>query len=142
MSVRPFHKRTEKGQSMVELAIGIIILLILLAGIVDMGRMLFFYISLRDATQEGAVYGSVGAGTAGFCQITKDRVLARLGNPTNVTVNVYVDSIACTSSTISCSGHEVKVSVTAPFSFTMPLMGGRTINLISEITDTILNPCP
>lgn len=142
MSIKPFRKPAEKGQSMVELAVGIIVLLILLAGIVDMGRMLFFYISLRDATQEGAVYGSVAAGTAGFCQGTKDRILARLGNPTNVTVDVYVDSIACTSSTISCSGHEIKVSVRAPFAFSMPLMGGRTVNLISEITDTILNPCP
>jgi Flp pilus assembly protein TadG len=51
-----FH---ERGQAMVELATMLVILLTLLAGIVDFGRAFFTYITLRDAAQEGASYGSV-----------------------------------------------------------------------------------
>ncbi len=53
------QKQSEKGQSLVELAVGLIILLVLVGGIVDLGRLLFFYIGLRDAAQEGAVIGQL-----------------------------------------------------------------------------------
>ena len=59
MKMKTQGKRSEKGQSLIELAFGIVVLLILLAGIVDIGRLLFFYISMRDAAQEGAVFGQI-----------------------------------------------------------------------------------
>jgi hypothetical protein len=49
----------EKGQSLLELAVSLVVLLILLAGVVDFGRIAFYYIALRDAAQEGASYGSI-----------------------------------------------------------------------------------
>ena len=49
----------EKGQSLLELAVSLIVLLILLAGVVDFGRIAFYYIALRDAAQEGASFGSI-----------------------------------------------------------------------------------
>jgi len=50
---------TEKGQSFVELAMTLVFVLILLAGLVDLSRLFFVYMELRDATQEGAVFGSI-----------------------------------------------------------------------------------
>ena len=49
----------ENGQSMVELAVSFVVLMILLAGVVDLGRMTFYYIAMRDAAQEGASYGAI-----------------------------------------------------------------------------------
>ena len=49
----------ERGQAIVELATSLVILLTLLAGVVDLGRALFTWITLRDAAQEGASYASV-----------------------------------------------------------------------------------
>ena len=49
----------ERAQAIVELATSLVILLTLLAGIVDLGRALFTWITLRDAAQEGASYASV-----------------------------------------------------------------------------------
>jgi Flp pilus assembly protein TadG len=49
----------ERGQAIVELATSMVILLTLLAGVVDLGRALFTWITLRDAAQEGASYASV-----------------------------------------------------------------------------------
>jgi len=52
-------KNHQKGQSLVELAITLNIILLLLAGAFDFGSALLTYISLRDAAQEGVLYGSI-----------------------------------------------------------------------------------
>lgn len=49
----------QSGQSLVELALTITILLTLLAGAFDLGNAFLDYIALRDAAQEGAVYASI-----------------------------------------------------------------------------------
>ncbi len=49
----------ESGQSMVELAVSFVVLMILLAGVVDIGRLAFTYLAMRDATQEGASFASI-----------------------------------------------------------------------------------
>jgi len=53
------RNRTEKAQSLVELAVSLTFLLLLVAGVVDLGRAFFTYIALRDAAQEGAVYAAI-----------------------------------------------------------------------------------
>lgn len=50
--------RSSKGQSLVELAISLVVLLMLLAGAVEFGILFFQYVQLRDAAQEGALFGS------------------------------------------------------------------------------------
>ncbi len=49
----------QKGQSLVELAVTISLLITLLIGVVDMGMAMYTWITIRDAAQEGAVYGSI-----------------------------------------------------------------------------------
>lgn len=51
--------KSERGQSLVEFAISLTIILWLLAGAVEFGIALFQFIQLRDAAQEGALYGSI-----------------------------------------------------------------------------------
>jgi Flp pilus assembly protein TadG len=51
------HER-QGGQSLVEIAFGLIFLLVMLAGVVDVGRALFARAALLDAAEEGALYGS------------------------------------------------------------------------------------
>lgn len=53
------RKISERGQSLVEFGISLVVILLLLAGAVEFGIALFQYIQLRDAAQEGAVYGSI-----------------------------------------------------------------------------------
>jgi Flp pilus assembly protein TadG len=53
------QKTHEKGQALMELAVSITVLFIIVAGVVDIGRMLFHYITMRDAAQEAAAYGSI-----------------------------------------------------------------------------------
>lgn len=51
--------QSERGQSLTELTLTLIAILILLAGLIDMTRAFFVYMALRDAAQEGALFGSL-----------------------------------------------------------------------------------
>ncbi len=53
---------TEVGQSLVELSIGMILLLIMAMGLLDLGRMYYTYVALTDAAGEAALYLSVQPG--------------------------------------------------------------------------------
>ncbi|HZW03820.1 MAG TPA: TadE family protein, partial [Anaerolineaceae bacterium] len=44
---------------LMEMAVSMVAIVILLAGIVDLGRAIFTFMALRDAAQEGLVYASV-----------------------------------------------------------------------------------
>ncbi len=50
--------RSQRGQSVVELAIALPVLLLTALGTVDMGRAFFTYITLRNAASEAALYGA------------------------------------------------------------------------------------
>ncbi len=49
----------ESGQSLVEVAIGMIVLLIIFSGLVDFGRAYFAFIAIEDAANEGATFLSI-----------------------------------------------------------------------------------
>ena len=50
---------SERGQSLVELGVSLLILLYLLSGAAEFGVLFFQFVQLRDAAQEGALYGSM-----------------------------------------------------------------------------------
>ncbi len=50
----PSH-RLERGQSMVEMALGFVLLLIVLSGLLDVGRAFYIYVALEDAAGEAAL---------------------------------------------------------------------------------------
>jgi len=52
-------KSDQKGQSLVEVAVALPVLLLILLGILDLGRAYFTYIALADAAAEGAAYGAI-----------------------------------------------------------------------------------
>lgn len=140
------HK-AEKGQSLVELAISMLIMLILVAGVVDVGRILFYYIAMRDSAQEGALYGSA---YPTHCNQIEDRARSSLVDNTGVIVTTLINGGDCSAATpaTACSGYSLKVTVAQPaFKLTMPFIGGfigsQSINLEASITNTIVRPlCP
>lgn len=52
------HPPRKKAQSMVEFALVLPVLLLLLLGIIEVGRLIFFYASVFGATREAARYGT------------------------------------------------------------------------------------
>lgn len=135
-----------KGQSMIEFGVGLLVILILLAGLVDVGRMIFTYITLRDSAQEAASFGSV---YPTHCWQVEDRALSSLDDPGSVQVQVMINNKICTaaSQADACLGNPIQITLTNPnFPVTMPLIGafigGQTVSLSATVTDTIIRtPC-
>jgi len=141
---------------MVELAISLTFLLILLAGVVDLGRAFFTYIALRDAAQEGASYGAVAReryDDAMACSGIDTRARSTSSTPvdltdtTEISVAITIGGMNCGSATAAnaCFGNGVQVTVSYDsFPITMPFMGtilGRsTLTLSAVVEDTILTP--
>lgn len=140
------NNKSERGQSLVEFAISLVVILWLLAGAVEFGIALFQYIQLRDAAQEGALYGSINppasAGDANYQNI-EDRVKAASNSPINLASDLNV-VIKITWSGSACVADGLTVRVEYPHKLFMPFAtlftgGNDTINLGAEVTDTILN---
>jgi Flp pilus assembly protein TadG len=146
-----FH-RSEKGQSLMELAVSFTVLLIILGGLIDLGRVFFAMIAIRDAAQEGAVYAAITP-----VKVETDiRTWVRNSSNDPIDINEITDSdieiIAFnTSGNIpiedACSGDSVTVTVTYRHRFIMPLTTGiageSPLPIRASITNTILQPlCP
>jgi Flp pilus assembly protein TadG len=142
----------ERGQSLVELAISLLVLLYLLCGAVEFGLAFFQYVQLRDAAQEGALYGSMDpADTANI----EARVRGASNSPINladpglVGIDLKIDGGAVATAVgnhTACESHALQVTVSFSHTVFMPFMSriiGPQIPLNAVVTDTILSPtCP
>lgn len=140
--------RSAKGQSLVELAISLLILLYLLSGAVEFGIIFFQFVQLRDAVQEGALYGSINPHDAAAIE---DRAQAASDKPIDLstvsfTVTVTDPAGVDKDIALACEGDGITVSATFNHQVFMPFMSafiGPTIPLNAEVTDTVLTPvCP
>ena len=77
-----------KGQSLVELALSFVVLMLLIAGSVEFGFIFFQKVQLQDAAQEGAIYGSMCPNDTVSIE---DRVRFNSNSPLDLTSpNVFV----------------------------------------------------
>jgi len=144
-----------RGQGMVEFAIGLVFMLILLAGIIDLGRAFFIYLELREAGQEGAAFGSIardyGEPVSNVVARIEERVRESSDSPLdlqsdpNVQIEVYL--LDHTGSGDWCAENRVEVKVVYDFRIATPflgaILGGQSFDLQAGVQDTILRPpCP
>lgn len=153
---------SERGQSLVELGVSLLILLYLLSGAAEFGVLFFQFVQLRDAAQEGALYGSMNpyvdqptlngafdpgepVNQAGI----EARVRAASSSPidlsnTDPATGVTVTATSSDGSNLFCEGHGLQVTVSFNHHIFMPFMPqllGRTdIPLSATVVDTILSP--
>lgn len=161
---------SERGQSFMELAISLTLLLIILAGAVDLGRAFFTFISLRDSVQEGASYAAIAPYD---CQGIIKRIQQHTDTPvdlatdSHVAIVVKIDKSAgagggtttCSTTTAVinnsyCPGGKIDITVTYNnFQLTTPFLGTflgtQSLPLSANVTDSILidpdpisSPCP
>jgi Flp pilus assembly protein TadG len=78
--------RSQRGQATVELAITITLLIFILFGIIDFGRIFHVYLTLEHAGREGARVASLGATDIEVFQRTKDSAPSLI--PENMTISV------------------------------------------------------
>lgn len=138
--------RAERGQSLMEMAVSVVVIVILLAGIVDLGRAIFTFISLRDAAQEGLTYAAIYPFP---CNRIQQRIDDTLDN-TPVTyrqVEYYYEGAyhQCAAADVAKvgPGTEVKITVAqTDFPITMPFLGSilgrQNIEIKAVITGSVV----
>ncbi len=162
--------RRDRGQSLVELAISLTVMLLLLSGAVTFGMALFSYVAMRDAAPEGALFGSFnpyldngptdGKYNTGE-QINEAAIITRVKQASSSPVNFNNPAVTIAAVTTPplappCEGlttdpatgntvpNGIQVTVDYDYPIIMPyvgaIIGGQTIHLRATVTDTILQP--
>ncbi len=153
MDINKIPHNKKKGQSLIEFAMSLLFLLVLVAGVVDIGRAYFTFVALRDAAQEGASYG---AAFPTFCTQIRERIRSSSNTPVDLSaldnsdIAVLISGVDCDIAVglgLACTPNEIRVEVTMDdFPITMPFMGSilgtQTLSLKADVADTIIsNPC-
>lgn len=147
-----FRDKSEQGQSLVELAISFMVIILVLAGAVDFGRAFFAIIALRDAAQEGVLYASINPDDEPGIE---SRIQTMSGSPIDMATIPDTDiDVSWSDPAHKCAGfydnagteesYAVSVSVEYDFNFTMPIIQnifpGGILRLVIGDTHTILAP--
>ena len=114
-----------RGQSLVEFALCLPLLMLIFAGIFDLGRAFNAYIIITNAAREGAYYGSLNP------QDSNGIVTRVIEEAQGSGIALTADDITIDSSGVSGS----PISVTVNYQFTMItsfLLGGQPIDLESK----------
>jgi Flp pilus assembly protein TadG len=125
------RRRRSRGQGLVEFALIFPILILLLVGIFDAGRLIFAYNDITNAAREGTRVGIVDQ-TAGTIQTEVIRQATSLGL-TAAQVDVKFcksDGTGCSSTKPTTLDSLVQVRVTYPWRAITPIIG----NIIGPVT--------
>ena len=129
---------SEKGQSLVEFSVMAIVLLMLVQGVLDLGRAYFTFLALKDAAADGAYFGAAyprcidGAGGD-----ARDNSLGGCVNPNNIDYRVRKSApsgglVDWTNATVTTTyadptnyapGSLVTVTVRSQYRLLTPLIG-------------------
>jgi hypothetical protein len=149
MKKKSLLPKSARGQSLVELAISLVILLWLLAGAAEFAVVFFQYVQLRDAAQEGALYGSINPPSNAGDTAKINAIITRVKHSSSSPIDLVNDPGVTVSVVVTdakyCEGGSLRVRVSYPHKVFMPFMStwlGQTRTLRAEVIDTILTPPP
>lgn len=149
--------RAEKGQSLIEVAVALPVIILILLGTLDFGMALFSYSILRDAAQEGALYASFNPSNDAEIENRARNILPRsddaiFSSPLDLrntdSVSVIIEAIGddCQGATNGVA-NSIEVSVIYQYPIVMPIagqiIGSDTIAITGFASNIILQPpCP
>ncbi|MBM6619514.1 TadE/TadG family type IV pilus assembly protein [Bacillus suaedaesalsae] len=122
--------KEERGQSLVEMALLLPVLLLILVGIIDFGRLLYSYSHLHMATQETVRLGGLGKSDSEITQFAKEYI--HLSEPGTLTVSISPNE------SNRESGDYVTVSLQYPIELLTPLLSEVIPNPIQLKTDSTI----
>lgn len=135
-----------RGQSLVELALILPVLMLLFAGALDLGRVFYSQITIENAAKEGALEASRNPGSFDNtkpCDPDTNRVLCLVLNEAKGSLyEIQAADVTMTCSTDPCPtspsfGDTVTVTVTGRFSLLTPLLAqvvGPTVSMSASAT--------
>src|SRR5690349_7314292 len=147
-------QNSERGQSLVELAISFPIILLLMLGTLDFGMATYSYLVIRDAAQEGALYGSINPNNnveienrIRFMAPTEEDALSfspvKLDNKDIVEIDIKTSGENCQGIT-NGQVNNISVNVSYNYRLIIPLAetitGSNTVSLNASATNVIIQP--
>jgi Flp pilus assembly protein TadG len=126
-----------RGQSLVEVALVLPILLIIMMGLLDFGRAFYIQVALRDAADEGAVYAAIHPNdTTGIEQrVVYASTMLFTIDPATISVVLPANMVA---------GEPVTVIISHPLQLYTPfvqgLVSGGTLTINGQSTQPIITP--
>jgi len=141
-----FLARSERGQSLVEMTLGFVILLLVASGLLDLGRLYFVYVALEDGAGEAATYLAINPA----CAYATDG--ANCADPSNAEFRAstagghLVDwsdaTVTITRPDPYAQGDEIGVQIAYPFKLLTPVIpdiaGANTITLTADAKSVVL----
>lgn len=145
-------RKSERGQSFMELAVSLVFLLVLLSVVIELGWAFYTLTALRDTAQEAASYGAICPmrGTADNKEDIKTRLQESATAPINgsdisrddISVTFW-DPTGTTEQSTATNGDIVKVSVVIHHRIIVPFAGTflgdtYTYPLSASVSDTVM----
>jgi Flp pilus assembly protein TadG len=130
--IKRFRSKRENGQTMVEFALVLPILLMLLLGVIQFGIAFNNYLAVTDAVRAGARQGAVARhlAPADRCPSVEDRVRESADNLDQSKLGV-----TCTST--FASGEDVTVSAEYPYQISILGLVVKSGDLTSTVTERV-----
>ncbi len=139
--------RPEQGAATVEFTLIAMFLILIVAGIVDLGRGLYTAIALNDAVQEGAIYAAFAHDVAG-APVTADDIRTRVvGSTSSPELTIGVVTVVCEDQPrAQQSGSRVTIGVTHTVDLITPFVsdwfGGSIVLTREAVADRFYQTCP
>jgi len=131
-------QQVQRGQSLVETALFITLLMVLMMGVIDLGRAYFSYLSLKDAAAEGAAYASIRPD-----DLAQIDARVRGESPSGL-IDWSTAQVETTFTGPACRGYGVRVKVTIDYQLLTPfvgaIVGSQVLPLSADVVNTILSP--
>lgn len=140
------NRSRQRGQSLVEFALIFPVLIVILMGVFDLGRVVFAYNSLTNAAREGARLGIVNQSET----MIKDRAISqgRLVDTDATAVTVFISDATSAPDADDCAsavrvGCNVTVRYVSDFDAITPIIGSLigTITLTAQSVEPIEHVC-
>lgn len=119
----------ERGQGLLEFALVLPVLLIILAGVLDLGRLYFAYVAVTDASAEGAAYAAIHP-------YDTTEIIARAQHASQLS------DVAVTYSGGVPAGQTITVTTSYTFTVATPIINGitgGTIPLEATTSEVVLS---
>ena len=146
--------RSERGQSLVEMTLGFVVLLVLASGVLDLGRAYFTFVALEDAAGEGALYAAidpacpvdVGSDSDGVCDPpnnARDRMENAGGELLDWSADVTVTFDPDPATAPYPLGQNVEVVIEYPFDLLTPVLNdivpSGVLTLTAHATQNVIS---
>ncbi len=136
--IKARSRRRERGQSLVEFALILPILMALLLLTIDVGRLFYAYVGVTNASREGAAYAIANVAAQGLA-VADPIIATRAQQEGGATTYTVTSTCAPLPSCVANGTNTVKVSVSTTFNFLFPILlsnmqlGGASTGVIQGV---------